>query len=174
MTVIPLPNQIKLLNTKRMKTPLKLKSLISTFIVAVMLTLPLLISAQSDNKSEISPEMREKIDQLNNQFIDAMQKGDLSKIMDLYTDDATLMLPGGKSLKGKKEIAAYLEGVKNIKNVKLDVTDAGGSGKIIYQVGKATYVTNVNGAEKQETNDFVMVLKRQSDWDYKISVNSTN
>lgn len=64
--------------------------------------------------------------------------------------------------------------MKNISQVKINVADAGASGKIMYQVGKATYLSNKNGVETEETKEFVMVFKRQSDWDYKISVNSSN
>lgn len=131
-------------------------------------------SAQESSKMEINTETRDKIEQLNKQFIEAMQKGDIGAVMELYADDATMMLPGGKSLKGKKEISAYLSSMKTIRNVKINVLDAGSGGKIMYQVGKTTIVTTVDGKEKEETSDFVMVLKRQSDWDYKIAVNSSN
>jgi uncharacterized protein (TIGR02246 family) len=142
--------------------------------IALFSVCPSFLNAQATEKVDISAETRDKIDQLNQQLSAAMQSGDMNKVMELYTDDATMMLPGGKSLKGKKEISEYLSGIKNIKNIKLNVIDAGGAGKIMYQVGKVTYVTTVDGKEKEETSDFVMVLKRQPDWDYKISVNSTN
>ena len=152
-----------------------MKRIIQRLAVLILLTGgPLSLAAQSDNKTDLNAETREKIDQINSKLSAAMQKGDLNQVMDLYADDATLMVPGGKSLKGKKDISGYLAGMKNIRNVKIQVTDAGGSGKIIYQVGKATITTQVNGTDKEETTDFVMVLKRQSDWDYKISVNSSN
>jgi len=158
-----------------MKTQIvKVKTALQSLLVlALLLSGPSLL-AQKDTKSDISADMRQTIDQLNAQLKEAMEKGDVSKIMDLYADDAMLMVPGGKALHGKKEIAEYFESHKNIKNVTMSVIDAGGSGKIIYQVGKATMTTNVDGKDSQETSDFVMVLTRQSDWDYKISVNSTN
>jgi uncharacterized protein (TIGR02246 family) len=152
----------------------KLKSVLQAALVLALLLSGPSLFAQSENKSDISPDMLEKIDQVNAQLITAMEKGDVSKIMELYTDDAMVIIPGGKSLRGKKEISEYFSSLKNMRNVKMSVFDAGGSGKIIYQVGKATYTTNIDGKDTEETTDFVMVLKRQPDWDYKISVNSTN
>jgi len=157
-----------------MRTSLKLKSISLGLALATVVAASPVLFAQTDSKSDASPETMETVAQLNNQLMEALKKGDISSIMELYTDDATLMVPGGNTLKGKKEISEYLSKAGSIKTVKMDIVEAGGSGKIIYQVGKATYITNVDGTEKEETNDFVMVLKRQADWDYKISVNSSH
>lgn len=148
--------------------------ILNIFTVTLFISVPSAILAQSTANTEMNNETRDKINQLNNLLTNAMKKGDLNQIMELYTDDAVMMLPGGKSLKGKKEISEYMTGLKNIKNVKFDVAEAGAGGKIMYQVGKATYITNIDGKEIEQTTDFVMVLKRQPDWDYKISVNSSN
>lgn len=144
-----------------------------TAFILILFMVPLALMAQSE-KAEISTETKETIDQVNRKLVAALENGDLNKVMDLYADDATLMLPGGKALKGKKQISEYLAGVKRIKNVKINTVDAGGSGKIIYQVGKATFTNITDGKDTEETTDFVMVLKRQAGWDYKISVNSSN
>ena len=157
-----------------MKTTMNALFLRVTLLALVLfLNVPFRLHAQT-SKAEMSPEMREKIDLVNKQLAEAMQKGDLNQVMDLYADDATFVLPGGKALRGKKEIAGYLGNLTGVRNVKMNVVDAGGNGKILYQVCQTTYTTTVDGKESEQTRDYVMVLERQSDWGYKISVNSSN
>lgn len=88
-----------------MKTKIeKMKNMfMGIFCLSLLMTNTLTVFAQTDNKNDIPAETRQKIDELNSQMIAAMQKGDLPALMELYTDDAMMILPGGKTLKGKKK-----------------------------------------------------------------------
>lgn len=129
------------------------------------------VNAQSQ---EISPEVRKEMETINHRIEDCIAKKDLSSIVDLYTDDATLIIAGGKKLQGRKEIADYWYSLAQAKSMKSEIVELGGNGKLVYQVGRWTITTVKDGQEHVTTTDVVLVWKRQQNYDYKIQLNSSN
>jgi ketosteroid isomerase-like protein len=95
-------------------------------------------------------------------------------VSEFYADDATVIIPGGKKIEGRKAIYEYLTTLKNSKDYKMEVSDINGSGKILYQVGTVTFTADKNGTPETHSADQVKVWKRGTNWDYKISVDSYN
>lgn len=157
---------------------MKTASALSTFrrFIAISAAFILLISfqAKSQSNSEISKEVRTEMEQLNKQLENSILKKDFATIIDLYSDDATLIVPGGKKLQGRKEIADYWYKLNGTKTLKSEILELGGNGKMVYQVGRWT-ITNVkDGVENTITTDVILVWKRQQDFEYKIQLNSSN
>lgn len=125
-------------------------------------------------KSDVSQETKDEVQRLNKQMEESFTQNDLLKIVEFYADDASIVLPGGKVLNGRKEVSEYFMSLQNRKELKLDVTEIGGSGKMIYEIGTAKITTVVDGKEKTETATFTIIFQRQSDFAYKVSVNSMN
>jgi uncharacterized protein (TIGR02246 family) len=75
-------------------------------------------------------EIRKKIDAVNNGFMEAFNKGDLTKAMNVYTEDATILPPNADIMKGKEAITAYWKaaldmGVKEATIETVEVTPMG-------------------------------------------------
>lgn len=152
-----------------MKTNLK-KSL---FVIA-LLTLTVTAPIFAQNSTEVSKEAREEIENLNKSIEKSILKKALSDVPAMYTDDATILTPGGKKLHGRKEISTFWYDMSNCKEFKSEITELGGSGKMIYQVGKWTMTIEKDGKLTTYTTDVVLVWKRESSYDYKIQLQSLN
>jgi ketosteroid isomerase-like protein len=152
-----------------MKTILK-KSLVIVSFLSVITSAP--IFAQTN--SEISKETRDEIIKLNQSIENAVQKKNLSDVPAMYVDDATILTPGGKKLHGRKEIATFWYDLANCKEFKSEITELGGNGKMVYQVGKWTMTVEKDGKLVTYSTDVVLVWKRESSYDYKIQLQSLN
>lgn len=157
-----------------MKTSITFRPLRSLFTAAMFVTAlmasPVVTQAQN---SEIPADVRKDIEALNHQIEQSVQKQDFSSVIDLYTDDATIIVPGGEKIHGRKAIAAYWFGHSQTKTLKSEIVELGGNGKIIYQIGKWTATVMKDGKQQEITTDVVLVWKRVN-YDYKIQLNSSN
>ena len=135
---------------------------------------PFSINAQNVIKGDAPDDTKQKIHDLNQKMEEAFRSGDMIQVADFYTDDATVIIPGGKKIEGRKAIYEYLTTLKNSKDFNLEVSDVNGSGKLLYQVGTVTFTADKNGIPETHSSDQVKVWKRGSDWDYKISADSFN
>ncbi len=131
-------------------------------------------SLKAQSNSDIAPEIRTEITALNHVIEKSVLSKDFSSIIDLYTDDATIMVPGGQKIQGRKAIADYWYKMSDAKSIKSEIIEMGGNSKMIYQIGKWTVTKIENGSEKTLTTDVVLVWKRGSDYSYKIQLNSSN
>ncbi len=131
-------------------------------------------TASAQGSGEVPAETRSEIEQLNHVIEKAMSSKDMATIIDLYADDATIIVPGGQKIQGRKAIAEYWYGMSGAKSIKSEITELGGNAKMIYQIGKWTVTKVENGVEKTLATDVVMVWKRGNDYSYKIQLNSSN
>ncbi len=156
-------------NTHIYKT---LRNMVAVVIAVLgMMTFSTKAKAQSN---DISAETRTDIGNLNKQFEINIQKKDFASIIDMYADGASIVLPGGKKVQGRKAIADYWYTLTSATSLKSEILVLGGSGKIVYQLGKWTITTVKDGVEKTIATDIVLVWKRQQDFSYKIQLNSSN
>ena len=154
----------------------KIKSVAATaflFLLAALI-IPFNLHAQNAIKGDAPDETKQKINAMNQKMAEAFRSGDMVKVAEFYADDATVIIPGGKKIEGRKAIYKYLTTLKNSKDFKLEVSDVNGSGKLLYQVGTITFTADKNGTPETHSSDQVKVWKRGSDWDYKISADSYN
>ncbi|MBK7682458.1 MAG: nuclear transport factor 2 family protein [Bacteroidetes bacterium] len=100
----------------------------------------------------MSSDVKAQVLELNKDIEKAVLKKDYSSIVDLYSDDATIMIPGGKKITGRKEIADYWLSMMQIKSMKSEIIELGGNSKMIYQIGKWTITKMENGVEKKHYN----------------------
>jgi ketosteroid isomerase-like protein len=158
-----------------MKTTLSLSNMRK---LIAMLTSVIILTAfatkSNAQSSEISGEVRTELEQLNRTIEKSIKAHDLSTIVDMYADDATIILSGGKKISGRKAIAEYWYSLGNVKSLKSEINELGGSGKIVYQVGKWTFTSVKDGIEKITTTDIVIVWKKNTNYEYKIQLNSSN
>ncbi|HNR20012.1 MAG TPA: nuclear transport factor 2 family protein [Bacteroidia bacterium] len=125
-------------------------------------------------KPGISPETKTEVLAVNKKMETAFIQNDLLKIGEFYNDDATLVLQDGTELKGRKQLSEYFMRLQNRKDLKIEATEIGGSGKFVYQMGKMTITTLANGESKSTTSRFVMMLQRGNDYDFRITATALN
>ena len=124
--------------------------------------------------SELGADTKSEVEKLNEQFATLIQKKDFASIVDMYSDDATIIAPGGQKYQGRKAISEYWYSLSNVKSLKSESLNLGGNIKVVYEVGKWTVVSTKNGNEQTTTSDVVLIWKRMQDYSYKIQLNSMN
>lgn len=139
---------------------------IALFSAAVYLSL--CVSAAAQDKPTI--------ERLNEQFVAALQKGDMAALGSMYSEDAYLLPPGAEIIKGRAAIQAYwtkaAEGVAGFKLTTLDVKPLGT--EAAREVGSFTLTTN--GQQPQQiAGKYVVVWERSGgQWRLASDIWNTN
>lgn len=151
-------------------------SLLRRSFAAFLLTMGLMITGNAAfaQSNEVPADTRTEVERLNHDIEKAIEKKDMAAIVELYSDDATMMIPGGKKIQGRKAIADYWYKMADAKSLKSEVLELGGNSKMLYQIGRWTITKIENGTEKTITTDVVIVWKRENNYTYKIQLNSSN
>ena len=147
------------------------------FATGILASLTLLVSTsavKAQSATEVNDEVKTEITRLNHELEKAIKTKDVATIVDLYSDDATIIVPGGKKIQGRKAIAEYWYGLTGTIKLTSEIIELGGNGKVVYEIGKWTVTTVKDGVEHTTATDVVIVWKRQQDYNYKIQLNSSN
>jgi tetratricopeptide (TPR) repeat protein/ketosteroid isomerase-like protein len=115
----------------------------------------------------LQASFRNIVDECNRQSINDFKKGDILAVARGYADDATIYFPRGQKIHGREAIDRYWKGVKGAKDWKLETLEVGGTKEAIYEVGKSTLTTEVDGKESTYVCDYVVIWKRQKDGTYR-------
>lgn len=145
---------------------MKAKSILYT----LLLTLLSATFSFAGIKPGMNPSLWKKIADSQAALQAAIRAGNGAQAASYYADDATLIIPTGEKLKGKKAIAEYYAQHPQA-DWKMDVKEVGGSGDVIYQLATISS-TNTDGTP--HNREVVLLWKKQSDWSYKIYVDSGN
>lgn len=108
------------------------------------------------------------------QWIDAFNKGDISKVSQMYTDDAVLLPPGAETVRGKDAILAYwTKEAERIGDLKVTVTDlkplGPGSVHVIF-----TSTLKTKGQQPQEVPGKGATLAQKAGDDWRIATHVWN
>jgi ketosteroid isomerase-like protein len=79
-------------------------------IIMILVLIMTIFSCTRQNEFDEN-QIRQSIDKANAQYCEVMKNGDISGILEIYTDDATIIPPGGEIVKGKQNIQKVYEGI---------------------------------------------------------------
>jgi uncharacterized protein (TIGR02246 family) len=132
---------------------------IALFSAAVYLAL--CVSAAAQDKPTI--------ERLNEQFVAALQKGDMAALGSMYSEDAYLLPPGAEIIKGRAAIQAYwtkaAEGVAGFKLTTLDVKPLGT--EAAREVG--TFTLTTKGQQPQQIAGKYVVVWEKSGGQWRLA-----
>jgi uncharacterized protein (TIGR02246 family) len=106
------------------------------------------------------------VQQLENQWAEAFNKGDIASVVAMYTEDAYVLPPGGEMVKGRSAIQAFWTAAsKDIGDIKLTTVDVMPLGTdAAREIGTVTARTKEQQPE-EITGKYVLVLRKVgSDW----------
>ncbi len=112
---------------------------------------------------------------LRTDILDAFNRGDVKACTAFYTDDATILLPDRRPIKGREAIEAVLKeyATAGTKLASVDPTEVGSSGDLGYYAGTCQLDTPADdGSTMKETGKFVSVFRLQPDGSWKAVVDS--
>jgi ketosteroid isomerase-like protein len=122
-------------------------------------------AAPSGNAADAAA-LEKIVEECNRKAIAAFNKGDMLAVAHGYADDATIYFPRGQKVHGRAEIDKYWMSVKGPKDWKLEVLEVGGTLEAVYEVGKSTATTEMNGKKDTFVCNYVVIRKRQKDGSY--------
>lgn len=109
------------------------------------------------------------IEKLNEQFVAALQKGDMAALGSMYSEDAYLLPPGAEIIKGRAAIQAYwtkaAEGVAGFKLTTLDVKPLGT--EAAREVG--TFTLTTKGQQPQQIAGKYVVVWEKSGGQWRLA-----
>jgi uncharacterized protein (TIGR02246 family) len=122
---------------------------------------------------------RAGIDRVNQQFMDAFNRGDLAAVAAVYTETATVLPPGGARVQGRDGIRQFWQGVRDsgLRGVALQTDDLAVAGEMAREIGTATLTFRPEGAADETTTivKYVVVWERQGGaWRWETDIWNTD
>ena len=111
-------------------------------------------------------DIRQAIDRVNRQFVEAFNRGDAAGAVAVYTEDATILPPGGPRVRGRDGIRQFWQAVMDsgVRAVALQTDDLEVVGEMAREIGTGTLTVRAeDGQEQLVTVKYVVIWKRQGD-----------
>ena len=122
--------------------------------------------------------VRSAIEANTKQFIDALNKGDVAAVANMYTMNARLLPPHTEMIEGRANIQKFWQGASaaGLKITALDLVDLDVQGNTAIEVGRYTTTRpGAAGATTTDTGKYVVVWKRDgSAWKLAIDAFNSN
>jgi uncharacterized protein (TIGR02246 family) len=124
--------------------------------------------------------VRSRIEETNLQFTEALNRGDISSVVALYTDNAVILPPNSEPVRGREGARALFEGMvqaMGLPTLRLSTVEVTEVGDTAYEVGDYTMTMKPpTGEAINDHGKYVVVWKRQGDAAWKLAVDmwSTN
>jgi uncharacterized protein (TIGR02246 family) len=122
-------------------------------------------------------DVRQAIEQVNSQFVEAFKAGDAATIASLYTDTAKLLPPDATEIAGHDAIQNLWQSWidDGLKDLTLEAMEVESSGDLAYEVGVfSLQVPAENNAMVTATGNYVVVWKRGEDDNWRLHVDTWN
>ncbi len=117
-------------------------------------------------------ETRQAIEEINAEFLDAYNRGDVAAIATGYTEDSAVLAPNQSTVRGRQAIETLFKGmIEEIGGTaSIETVEMADAGDLAYQW--ATY--SLEGGEQSDAGKFVEIYNRQADGSWKIRLTIFN
>jgi uncharacterized protein (TIGR02246 family) len=122
-------------------------------------------------------DVREAIEQVNSQFVEAYKAGDAATIASLYTDTAKMLPPDATEIAGQDAIQNLWQSWidDGLKDLTLEAIEVESSGDLAYEIGQFSLQAPAeNDAMVTATGNYVVVWKRGGDGNWRLHVDTWN
>ncbi len=137
-----------------------------------------MITFSCHNKESMDiTQVRTAIEGANKKFMEAVRQANATLLASLYTEDATLLPPGGDMIKGRAGIEAFWSGglQMGIKEAVLRTVGVSGAGDLAYEIGTFTLKIRPEGQEVvEQKGKYVVVWKKGPDGTWKLHADIWN
>ena len=144
-----------------------------------MFVLGFSLSQLSCNRSETFDvvKVQKAIEASCARYSEAIREGNVAGIIDLYTDDASIVPPDGDVVKGRQAIGEFYKQLLQIgmKDIAFTTIEVGGCDGTAYEIGKTKILIQPEGqAAFQDSSKYMVIWKRQADATWKVHADIWN
>ncbi len=121
--------------------------------------------------------VRQAIEQANQQFLEALGRGDAAGCAAVYAENAKIFPSNSPMLTGRKAIQEFWQGAMDsgLKGATLRVVELEEHGDMVIEIGAYTLdLRPKGGPPAKDEGKYVVVWKRQSDGSWKLAVDIFN
>jgi uncharacterized protein (TIGR02246 family) len=124
----------------------------------------------------LSEADKASIRSVNDEFSKSFVAGDWDAMMELYTEDAILMPPGGPSVSGRTAIEAFMAAFPKVTEMSLDLDDVDGRSDMAFVRGSYRMTIEIPGAPGPVTDEgkFIEIRRKQADGRWLVAVDIFN
>jgi uncharacterized protein (TIGR02246 family) len=122
-------------------------------------------------------QVQKSIEEACAKYSEAIRAGNVAGIVDVYTDDATILPPGGEIVKGRQAIGEFYKQLlqMGMKDIVFTTIEVGGSGDVAYEIGTTKVRIQPEGLEAiADSTKYLVIWKRQADATWKVYVDIFN
>jgi uncharacterized protein (TIGR02246 family) len=108
-------------------------------------------------------EVRAEVDEINRQFVEALERGDAASVAALYAEDAVVLPPDAPMISGRAAIEEFWRGLMEAgaRGVNLETLRLAGPRDLLHEVGRATITIQPEGGETNtQAMKYVVVWER--------------
>lgn len=124
--------------------------------------LPMLATTACTAPAPATTDLAVEIERSYWQMIAAVSARDFDRALAMYTDDAVLLAPDGRVLRGRDEIAAFLASPPGtvIRDTRIETIAVDGSGDFAYHAGRYAFTLAEAGVQRAVRGRYLMVWRR--------------
>jgi len=114
----------------------------------------------------MTEDVRKAIEKVNINAREGFRRGDAAAVAALYTEDAILLPPNSKMIRGRQKIEGFWTAAiqMGVKDVVLTTVELSGSDDTVYEVGNCTLKIHPPGKEPIEyKGKYIVIWKRTAD-----------
>lgn len=122
-------------------------------------------------------QVRKSIEEAIAKYSEAIRRGNVAGVVDVYTVDATMVPPDGEMVKGKQAIEEFYKKLfqMGMKEIVLTTIEVGGSGDTAYEIGKTKVRIQPEGqAAMTDSTRYLVIWKRQAVGTWKVHIDIWN
>ena len=110
--------------------------------------------------NEHPPTVRDAVVDANEDWIDAVRRGDAAGLATLYAEDGQLLAPSGEFLRGRREVQAYWQSRINadVRDAELEMLDVDDYGDLVLE--RTRYTMRDEEGRVVDTGKYVLLWER--------------
>jgi uncharacterized protein (TIGR02246 family) len=150
--------------------------ILCSFICAFVLPMLTSLAYAQMQAERLSADDTAKIKNVNEAYVAAWLKNDSTAVMKTLAPDAVLIPQGTRAIKGSQAIKQFWwprGGKTNVKAFTATTEEVGGNDDVAYVRGtfklSFTYEDGSNKLERTNNGNYLMIMKRQADGNWRIS-----
>jgi uncharacterized protein (TIGR02246 family) len=124
----------------------------------------------------VTANVRQEVEQAVRQFEAHFNRGDMTALAGMYTENATLLPPDSDLIQGRQGIQQFWQGAQDsgIRQARLEVQEVQASGELAVEISYATLTVQPDGGQASEVRLKYIVVWQRTDGSWQLRADIWN